>query len=108
MDRRYSQARGADGVRASSAGRTRSRALARAQLARTRVAARSAWSTGRGRGSQSIGSAGDINRARAAERADSEQVFEAEGSGVYGYKGWIRDYGRFGVDLDDPRAGLLG
>jgi hypothetical protein len=107
MDRRYSQARGAGGVRAADAGRTRSRALARAQLARARVGARSIWSKARGRGSQSISNAGDINRGRAAEREELGRVFEAEGSGVYGYKGWDRGEGRFGVDLDDPRTGLL-
>jgi hypothetical protein len=99
MDRRYNQARGA-----SKANSNRSDAYARANLARARVSARSANAVGRGPVSSSISGRGDANIARAEERQDRRQIFEREGSGVYGAgpqglqrPGWNRA----------PREGLL-
>jgi hypothetical protein len=86
VDRRYSQARGAGGTRASKAGSARREALTRAQIARGRVRARSARAGGNERGPKSIDplAAVAILRGRAAQTAERNQVFQEEGSGVYG------------------------
>lgn len=86
VDRRYSQARGAGGVRASDSGTRRSEAYARARIARGRIAARAARTGGNERGAKSIDPDAAVNilRGRAALRAERDQVFQEEGSGAYG------------------------
>jgi hypothetical protein len=80
VDRRYRQTAGA-----SRSGSARQEALVRAKLARARLSARS---TGPGNesGPKSIDpyAAVDILRARSAQKADRNRVFQEEGSGVYG------------------------
>jgi hypothetical protein len=103
MDRRYSQARGAGGVRASRGRTERSDALTRARMARARIDARSARAAGRG-GAQSISTGADVAVSRAVSRAEGSQIFQDSGSGAYGYQGWKRPRS---TGLEDPRAGLL-
>ena len=81
MDRRYRQAAGA-----SPSGGARREALVRARLARARVGARSARAGGNEQGPKSIDphAAVDILRARSAQVAEGNQVFQEEGSGSYG------------------------
>jgi hypothetical protein len=86
VDRRYSQARGAGGVRASDSGAKRREAYARARIARGRVNARAARTGGNERGPKSIDPYAAVNilRGRAALRAERDRVFREEGSGAYG------------------------
>jgi hypothetical protein len=94
-----------DGTRASRSSGARSEAYARAQLARGRVRARSARGGGNERGPKSIDplAAVEILRRRAAQAADSNRVFEAEGSGVYGSAPALAEARR----QDEELAGFL-
>lgn len=86
LDRRYRQGRAYDGTRASDGGNRRQEALVRARLAQARIRSRSLNAVGNEDGPKAAEgfAAADIVRARAAERQDRNQVFEQEGSGVYG------------------------
>ena len=83
MDNRYKETRGA-----TDSGKQRSDALVRASLQKARVRNRSMASERAGYESgpkalASMPGAGAIS-ARSQERAASDQVFQSEGSGVYG------------------------
>ncbi len=101
MDRRYRQAAGA-----SSSGSARREALVRARLAQARVGARSARSGGNERGPKSIDpyAAVEILRARSAQAAEGNQVFQDEGSGIYGVGRALEEARR---QDEDERYGLL-
>lgn len=98
MDRRYKQAAGA-----SAGPSARQSALARAKLARARVSARSARAGSGERGRQSVSEAVDILRARSIQAAARNEVFQEEGSGVYGARPAIEQARR---QEEDP-LGLL-
>lgn len=108
VDRRYSQTRGAGGVRASDSGSRRREAYARAQIARGRVNARAARSGGNEGGPKSIDpyAAVDILRGRAALRAERDQVFQEEGSGVYGSGPALAEARRQDEEQQDLLPGL--
>lgn len=67
-------------------GANRTEALVRAKLARARNIARSARGGGNERGPKSIDPLGAVAvlRARSQDSAERNQVFQEEGSGVYG------------------------
>lgn len=100
MDRRYRQTAGA-----SDAGANRREALTRAKLAQARNIARSARSGGNERGPKSIDPMGAIPilRARSQASAERNQVFQEEGSGVYGATPSLRAARR----MDDELPALL-
>jgi len=108
VDRRYSQARGVDGSRASKAGLAQREAFTRAQIARGRVGARSARGGGNERGPKSIDpfAAVAILRGRAAQQAEGNRVFQEEGSGVYGSAPALEEARRQDEDFQGFLPGL--
>jgi hypothetical protein len=107
VDRRYSQARAYDGTKASRSGSRRQEALVRARLAQARVRSRSLNAAGNEGGPKSAEGFGaaDILRARAQERQEQRQVFEQEGSGVYGARPAMDEIRR---RPSEAQEGLLG
>ena len=107
MDRRYLQARDGSGVRASDTRQRISEAYARANLARRRVQRRSELAYGYEDGPKSANpyAAVDILRARSTARNERNQVFQQEGSGVYGAQQSMNEAKRAG---EMPREQLLG
>jgi len=101
VDRRYRQAAGA-----SSSSSARREALVRARLAQARIGARSARAGGNERGPKSIDpyAAVEILRARSAQTAEGNQVFQEEGSGTYGAGRSLEEARR---QDEDERYGLL-
>lgn len=106
MDRRYLQARDGNGVRAFDTRKRVSEAYTRANLARRRVQRRSELAYGYEDGPKSANpfAAADIFRARSAARNERNQVFQQEGSGVYGAQQLMSEAKRAG---ETPRGQLL-
>lgn len=103
MDNRYKETRGASDTR-----QRRSDALVRSSLEKARVRNRSLNSERAGYESgpkalASMPGAGVIS-ARSQERADSDQLFQSEGSGVYGGEAsaWELKKRDRRVGLEDP------
>lgn len=108
LDRRYSQARGYGGVRASGGRTQQQEAYARATMARNRMAARRAQGRGYEEGPKSIDpfTGAMVARGRAEEGAQRQQVFREEGSGVYGGGSLRREVPRAYDALNELLPGL--
>lgn len=101
MDRRYAQARGA-----SDRGSRRSEAYTRAMRVRARASTRGGYSANDRPGERGLNApgSGEISRQRALELQRDQEVFDMEGSGVYGSGGLkIRNPG----SLEPLGEGLL-
>lgn len=107
LDLRYRETRGSGGVRASEGRQRRSEAYARAQLAQRRLQRRSELAYGYEDGPKNINPfAGiDISRARSQERSDRDQVFQQEGSGVYGARQSMNEARRGDEQQQGPLLG---
>lgn len=108
LDRRYNQARGYGGVRASSSRQQQQEAYTRATMARNRIAARSARARGYEAGPKSVDpfTGAMVSRGRAEEALQRQQVFREEGSGVYGGGTLRREIPRAYSELSDLLPGL--
>lgn len=85
MDRRYSQSRFYNGIRAASADGTRSDRLVRSYLARARKQNADGQSFGGSTGgNSSIGGGTAVIASRNKDIKDAREIFRTEGSGSFG------------------------
>lgn len=106
LDRRYSQARGFGGYRASESSMRQREALTRATAARNRIPRRTTEAQGPQRGPNSVNPyiGADTQVARSAAKRESDEIFREEGSGVFGPSPVFASVGRWDRD---GREGLL-